>query len=318
MTAGKSSPSIHVPRSVRHATLAAAVALLGSGAWLSAQAPAASSSSPRASAAKPDANAIVAAVTMLGAADLQTLKYSGSGAIYAAGQGAGPAPAGLRVTLRRYEAAVDYPASAMQVDLAWDVGAPAPAGGSPVAASEQRQIHGVNGSTAWDIPFAPPPSAAGRVTLVPQAPLPNAAALAERRQGIWTTPHGFLKAALANQPALQPAGTGTEVSFFSGPRRYVGFINSRHQVERVRTWVAHPTLGDLLIDITYTGYERFGGIMFPTRISQRQGAHPALELAVDTVVPNAAVKIPVPEGLRESAVLPGDAQVPTLAHAVVR
>ena len=284
-------------------------------------------------AAKPNSNAIAAAVAALGASNLQTIKYSGFGSIYAVGQSPDPASPWPRVTLKRYEASIDYPGSAMQVELVREMGALPPRGGGPSFSGEQRQMQAVNGSIAWDVPFGPPPPPApgarasgappapppgppgGRGALVPQAPQLNAAAANERRQVIWTTPHGFLKAALANQPALQAAGTGTEVSFFAGTQRFVGFINARNQVERVRTWIEHPVLGELVIDTTYSGYEAFGKILFPTRITQRQGAHPALDLFIDTVTPNAPVTVPVPDGLNVTPPAPS-VQVDQIAPGV--
>jgi hypothetical protein len=114
------------------------------------------------------------------------------------------------------------------------------------------------------------------------------------------TPHGFLKAALANQPALQAAGSGTEVSFYAGAHRYVGFLNSKHQVERVRTWVRRPDLGDVLLDTTYTDYQTFAGVAFPTRITQLENGRRVLDVTVTAVQPNVAVRVPVPAGLGAS------------------
>jgi hypothetical protein len=130
-------------------------------------------------------------------------------------------------------------------------------------------------------------------------PQANPDAAGERRQRIWVTPHGFLKAALGNQPALRPAGNGTEVSFYLGTQRFVGFINSKNEVERVRTWVKRPA-GDLLIDTTYTEYRPFGSTLFPTRIVQRVSGEPVLDLAITAVQPNAPVRVVVPATLTAS------------------
>ena len=62
---------------------------------------------------------------------------------------------------------------------------------------------------------------------------------------IWTTPHGFIKAAVANNATSQTAAGGSEVSFtLDGKHRYVGQINAQNQVERVRTWIDNAVLGD--------------------------------------------------------------------------
>lgn len=273
------------------------------GVWLSvgpaAQAP---SVAPAADPAKPNVNAIELAVAALGAADLQTIKYSASGNVSASD----PSEP-IRGLLTAYEVAIDYPASAMQVEIAAGPGAAA-------AEDSTRIVQAVNGEVAWDVtlvdvrrvqgdpPHGVAPAAsrskATRPALTALPPQLNAGASAERRQKIWVTPHGFLKAALANQPALRPAGSGTEVSFFAGTRRYVGFINSRNQVERVRTWIARPAGDDLLIDTLYTDYAKFGPSLFPSRIRQTQGGQQALDVTVTAVRANARVQLSVPDGLR--------------------
>ena len=278
-------------------------ALLTAGASLLAQA---QEDKP---SAKPNPSAIEAAVATLGGVDLRSIKYSGTGVIHTSGQRLlSPSP-GDRIVLKRYEVAIDYPASSMSIEVVRETGA---SGGEQSAAGEHRQIHAVNGATAWDVSFVPasldspitktavarrgkPGNAAA--SLVPQPPEGNPGAAVERRYAIWVTPHGFLKAALANQPALRPAGSGTEVSFYSGRQRFVGFVNSKNQVERVRTWITQPSGSDLLIDTTYTDYATFGKISFPTRIVQAQTGQPTLELSITAVQPNVPVRVPIPETL---------------------
>ena len=263
------------------------LAVVLGGMALSAQEPAAPS--------KPNPNTIEAAVTVLGASDLRSIRYSGTGYLHVSGQRLLTPGAGERIALKSYDVAIDYPASAMSVEIVREGGA------SGEAAATDRHIQAVSGATAWDVSFAPAsdpainrtsarkPStftkapadrsnSAGVVPgLVAQAPQVNPGAAVERRYAIWVTPHGFLKAALANQPALRPAGAGTEVSFYSGAQRFVGFVNSKNQVERVRIWIKQPS-GDLLIDTTYTDYATFGQVSFPTRIVQTLTGQPTLTL----------------------------------------
>jgi hypothetical protein len=260
---------------------------------------------------KPNPNAIEAAVATLGASDLRSIRYSGSGIIHVSGQRLLTSAAGDRIPLEHYEVSIDYPSGAMSIEIVRDGSA-----GVDVATGRgHRQIHAVNGSTAWDVSFAPPSSdtpivktsarSRGKTTgkagsaLVPLPPEGNPGAAMERRYAIWVTPHGFLKAALANQPALRPAGAGTEVSFYAGAQRFLGFVNSKNQVERVRTWIKQPS-GDVLIDTTYTDYATFGTISFPTHIVQTQTGQPTLELMITAAQPNAPVRVPVPEGLSEN------------------
>ena len=53
-------------------------------------------------------------------------------------------------------------------------------------------------------------------------------------------------------------------SFTAMGRRLNGTIKEDDLVERVLTWVANPLFGDMIYDHRYTGYQDFGGVMFPT------------------------------------------------------
>jgi glyoxylase-like metal-dependent hydrolase (beta-lactamase superfamily II) len=55
-------------------------------------------------------------------------------------------------------------------------------------------------------------------------------------------------------------------------------------------------LGDMLFDATYSDYKDFGGVKFPTKIVQRQGDYPILDLTITDVKPNIAVNITAPAG----------------------
>jgi hypothetical protein len=253
--------------------------------------------------AKPDPDALVNAIAALGGSHLLSIKFTGSGTIVPNSEA--PAASNAPRGMRGYEVAIDYPASAMQIDLTPEAAASL-ATASP-AGPQVHQIEAINGTVAWDMAVTVAPATAGHkkaggkpanvsAVSVTEPPRLNAAASLLRRQAIWMTPHGFLKAALANQPALRPAGAGTEVSFYAGTNRYVGFLNSKHQVERVRTWVRRPE-GDLLLDVTYTDYAMFGSVSFPTRIRQLQNGQLMLDVTITDVQPNVPVRVPVPPGL---------------------
>ena len=129
-----------------------------------------------------------------------------------------------------------------------------------------------------------PPGAAPGTALVPQP-----ATVEERTMEIWTTPHGFLKAAAANNATSQTANDASEISFtIAGKHRYVGRINGQKQVERVQTWIDNPVLGDTPVEITYSDYRNFNGVMFPGKIVRTQGGHPVLDLTISAVTANAA------------------------------
>jgi len=142
---------------------------------------------------------------------------------------------------------------------------------------------------------APPGSDSGTAP----APQPQPTAVEERTMEIWTTPHGFLKAAAANNATSQPSNGGSEVIFtMAGNHKYVGRINAQNQVERVQTTIDNPILGDTPVEIAYTDYRDFGGVMFPGRIVRTQGGYPVLDIAVSNVTANPAVDIAVPESVR--------------------
>ncbi len=58
----------------------------------------------------------------------------------------------------------------------------------------------------------------------------------------------------------------------------------------------------MLTETVYADYKDFGGVQFPTKITQKAGGFPTLELAVSEVKPNAAVDIPVPDNVRQAGV----------------
>src|SRR2546428_2128011 len=124
------------------------------------------------------------------------------------------------------------------------------------------------------------------------------AAVEERTVEVWTTPQGFLKAALANAATSQPANGGSEVTFTAGKNRYVGTINAQNQVELVKTWIDNPVLGDTLVETAYSDYRDFGGVMFPAHIVRTMGGYPVLDITISEVKANPAVDITVPDAVR--------------------
>lgn len=256
-------------------------------------------------------DALRAAAEAMGAASLETLAFTGFGASYSVGQSPSPSEPWPRVTVKQYQAAIDYDAPAMQIDITREQGVVQPRGGGQPFVGEQRQQQFVSGGTAWNVAFAappargrgegPPPAAPGPGRGAPpvaQEPQAAPAAVADRVQQIWMTPHGFLKAAAANKATAKAGAGGTEVTFTAGGRRYVGTINASSLLERVQTWVDSPVLGDMLVETTYSSYQKFDGVAFPMRIVQRSGGHPSLDLWISSVRPNATAAIEVPETVK--------------------
>jgi glyoxylase-like metal-dependent hydrolase (beta-lactamase superfamily II) len=83
------------------------------------------------------------------------------------------------------------------------------------------------------------------------------------------------------------------VSFDAGGgRTLTAYINDRHLVERIATVTANPLLGDMPVEAIFSEYKDYSGVKFPTRIVQRQGGQPTLEVAVADVRPNAGAVAP--------------------------
>jgi glyoxylase-like metal-dependent hydrolase (beta-lactamase superfamily II) len=161
---------------------------------------------------------------------------------------------------------------------------------------EQRPDQYVSGTAAWNM--APP---AGAAPDTPPVATPQPAAVEERIMEIWTTPHGFLKAAAANNATSTPKDGGSEVTFTSGKNKYVGTINAQNDLTSVQTWIDNPVLGDTEVLFTYSDYKDFGGVRFPGRILRVQGDHPVLDLTVSSVTTNGAADISVPAAANAAA-----------------
>jgi glyoxylase-like metal-dependent hydrolase (beta-lactamase superfamily II) len=233
-----------------------------------------------------------AATAALGANELKSIEYAGTGKWFQFGQAPSPTLPWPAFDVSSFTARISYdtPAARVQMERI-QVVEPNRARPAPV---RQQPVQVVSGTYAWNV-AAPPGSAAGTAPV----PQPQPAAVEERTMEIWTTPHGFLKAAAANNATSQPADGGSEVSFTDAAKhRYVGRINAQNQVERVQTWIDNPVLGDTPVEITYADYRDFNGVMFPGKIVRTQGGHPVLDLTVSTVTKDPAVDIQVPSEVR--------------------
>jgi glyoxylase-like metal-dependent hydrolase (beta-lactamase superfamily II) len=253
------------------------------------------------------AGTLDAARRALNADTIRSIGISGSGRWYQFGQSASAELPWPAFDVSSYTATIDYETPSARVQMvrlqAVEPGRVRP---TPV---EQRPDQYVNGTTAWNL-AAP----AGGGSPAPQA---QPAAVEERLAEIWTTPHGFLRAAAANGATTEAAGDGSKVTFsVGGKHRYVGTINAQNQVTRVETWIDNPVLGDTPVVLTYSDYRDFGGVSFPGRIVREQGRHPVLQIAVSTVVANPAASFPVPPQVASAAPPAVEATAEPLAPGV--
>jgi glyoxylase-like metal-dependent hydrolase (beta-lactamase superfamily II) len=221
-----------------------------------------------------------AAAKAMGADSLQSVQYFGTGSTYFFGQAINPSTGWPRMILKTYVADVHYATPAMRQQLYRTQ----PDGSVPFGGNRQIQI--VSGTDAWNVGAN-------------DQPAPAPAAAAERRLQIVLTPHGFIKAAQASQATVTAKGPSKVVTFMTPDRvRVTGVINAENLVERIDSAIDNAVLGDMPVEVTFSNYQTFGEIKFPTTITQKQGGYPTLELAVTDAKANAATAIDVPTAVR--------------------
>jgi glyoxylase-like metal-dependent hydrolase (beta-lactamase superfamily II) len=223
-----------------------------------------------------DAKTVIATSSKaMGADALNTVEYSASGSDFALGQAYSPDSPWPRFTVKSYTRAIDFRVPASRADrIRLQAENPPRGGGQQPVRGEQPQSQTiiVNACTPW-----------------------------AQQLEIWMTPHGFLRAATANNASVRAQTVGgrrMNVISFTAPNKAQvnGYVNDQNLVERVETWIDNAYLGDMHVEALYTEYRDFAGVKFPTRIVQRQGGHPVLDLTVSDVKPNAAVTIQAPQG----------------------
>lgn len=217
-----------------------------------------------------DAGRILSDVAQtLGAAELKSVQYSGTGFTFSFGQNFRPDLPYPKFHAT-YSRSIDYERGLAREEIVRTQfeNPPRGGGGQPLY-TEARGAATVTANTGWG---------GGALAL---------------------TPHGFVKAAMAANPTLNVVRIGdkamTMISIIVRDRYTVnGYINAQNLVEKIDTWTPNPILGDLLIETTFADYRDFGGVQFPMRIVQRQGGFPTLELTIASVQPNAPVTIQAP------------------------
>jgi glyoxylase-like metal-dependent hydrolase (beta-lactamase superfamily II) len=227
----------------------------------------------------------------IGANNLKSIQYSGTGYIYAIGQSYQPTDRYSKFNLKSYTRLVDYEKGAMrEEDVRTQFEDPPRGGGVQPVIGERRAVAFLSGGSAWNMGA--------------NGPAPTPAAAPERQVQLAITPHGWVKAAAAaTNPTMESKTEDgkqmTVVSFtLKGKYKVDGYVNGQNLLEKVDTWLPNPVLGDMLVETTYSDYKDFNGVKFPTKIVQTQGGFPVLELNVSEVQPNAAANIDVPEAAR--------------------
>ena len=126
----------------------------------------------------------------------------------------------------------------------------------------------------------------------------------------YLTPWGFLKGAAENNATLSHRkvdGKNYAVLSWSptvkapSGKSYVvnGYVDDKHMVDRVETWLGENIMGDMHIVATYSGWKDLGGAMAPSKIVQTRGGWPFFEVDVAAAKanpPDVATLVPAPAG----------------------
>ena len=255
------------------------------------------------------AGTLAAAAEALKANDTKSIEYSGTGKWFQFGQAPSATLPWPQFDVTAFTASINYEGPAARVQMTRkqtvDPGRVRP------AAVEQKPDQYINGTSAWNMAV---PAGAPAGTGPAAAPQPTA--VEERTMEIWSTPHGFLRAATANNATSMAADGGSEVTFTAGKNKYVGTINALNQVEKVQTWINNPVLGDTLVETAFSDYRDFNGVQFPAHIVRQQGGYPVLDLTVSSVTRNGAVDLAVPDQARNATVPPVTVTSDKLAEGV--
>ena len=201
---------------------------------------------------------------------LKTVEYSGSGFDFAIGQNVNPTQPWPKFIDKTYKRTMNFETPAFRMERIRMQGENPPRGGGqqPVVGEQnQNQTTVVSANTPW-----------------------------VQQLELWMMPQGFLQAAAKNNATLATRTIGGKkysVLTFTGQNKAKvnGYINDQNMVERVETWIDNAMLGDMLFDATYSNFKDFGGVKFPTKIVQKQGDYPILDLTITDVKPNVAVNI---------------------------
>ena len=218
--------------------------------------------------------------------DVTSIQYSGSGHIFSFGQAWTPNAAWPSTNLTSYTKTIDYSSKSAKEEYVHSEPNPMVKGGGRPFAGDDKQVNFVSGDYAWDMPGS--------------KPIPQLGAAAERQLQIWLTPHGFLKAAMEDNPTAKKVGTATEITFHTGKFTVTGTIDAHDMVTKTETWLPNPVLGDMPVETTFSGYKDFNGVKFPTTIVQKQGGQAVLELTVSSVNANPGLSVSVPDAVKSA------------------
>ena len=120
----------------------------------------------------------------MGAGDLKSIEFTATGLSFAVGQSNVPGQPWPQFTMKSFTRSVSYETASLRDDAVRQRADARPRGGGLPAIGEVRQIQVLSGDRAWNV--------------VGDNVAPAPVALTERQFQLWSTPHGVIKAAMAN------------------------------------------------------------------------------------------------------------------------
>jgi glyoxylase-like metal-dependent hydrolase (beta-lactamase superfamily II) len=213
----------------------------------------------------------------------KSFQFTATGTMFALGQSTSPAAPWPRQFVKSLTRVYDFTTNTMRDEWV------RMAGETQTVGPEQQTVQVVSGDHAWNM--------AGKDML------PRFWEVNERQHYIWTSPHGVIRAAFANNATTTKQTINgqqmTVVSFVEKDKqKIIAYANDQNAIERVESWYGHPVSGDIKVVTYYGPYRDFAGVKFPGKIIQYQDDKPTWDLTVTAVRPNPPVNIEVPENVR--------------------
>lgn len=232
----------------------------------------------------------------MGARNLNAIEYSGAGYSFAFQQAPGPGEPWPLFVVDAYKVSVDYSIPSMRLESTRAQGEHPPRGGAgqPIAGNP-RTVQFVSGRSAWS------EGAGGRV-------VPNPTAVTDRLRQLWMTPHGVIKAAVANRAAVSER----TITFSIEGLPIALHVGGNGLVERIDYLIDNPVLGDVPVEVEYSDYRDYDGVKFPRRIIEKIDGYLTWDLTVADVKPQASLSIPVPADLPATTAAPPTPPAPTV------
>ena len=196
-----------------------------------------------------DARAVLASVVKaMGAENLKTLHYSGSGSSYVITPGPAPATGWPHTYLKSYVRDLNLESAISRLHGIRVQGTPP---------ADQTMNHSIDANSPWSTQYQ-----------------------------FWLTPYGFLKGAIAGSPSLTTKtvfGSAYRVITFTPPggQPVSAYLSDKDLIEKVETRIGDKN--DVPVEALYRDYKDVNGVQFPMMITEKQGGELSLLVMVNEV-----------------------------------